>query len=85
MKAQFRETSNAQFRYHNGKFGTIKFEYGMIFFIMDDQRFVKTSTVEKISYKNINEENGTCEMVVTTLNSIYIFLIDKNNDGKIVL
>jgi hypothetical protein len=52
---------------------------------MDDQRFVKTSTVEKISYKNTNEENGTCEMVVTTLNSIYIFLVDKSCEGKIVL
>ena len=85
MKAKFLETSNAQFRHHNGKFGTIKFEYGMIFFIMDDQRFVKTSTVEKISYKNTNEENGTCEMVVTTLNTIYIFLVDKSIEGKIVL
>jgi hypothetical protein len=85
MKAQFLETSNAQFRHHDGKFGIIKFEYGMIFFIMDNDEFVKTSTVEKITYKNTNEENGACEMVVTTLHSIYIFLVDKSCEGKIVL
>ncbi len=84
MKAQFLETSNPKFKHHNGEFGEIKFEYGMIFFLRD-VRFFKTSTVEKITYKNTNDEDKTCEMVVTTLNSVYIFLIDKSNEGKITL
>ncbi len=74
MKGILAETSNPEFKYLVGEKGEIELVGGMILFL-SAEHFIRTSRVEKISYKNCN---GTiCDMVVTTRNSVYIFSVEE--------
>jgi len=74
MKAVLAETSNPKFRYLVKKEGEIETVGGMILFL-SGQHFIRTSRVENISLKN--SDSIQCDMVVTTRNSVYIFIVNE--------